>query len=765
MNAIPNAQEFLRFNPDDARKLFERLDHIHLVAIQPDAPKTTKPHGKYFGADIDGALAWAANVNGNGWGVYWTLNYVGQSVGTKPSKKDIQAARGAHCDLDPPKDGSAWDKGEVIGALTEHNVPPSLIIDSGNGVQPVWLLDSPARDWAEIEAANIGIRDNFGGDDCHNIDRLLRVPGSVNYPNRAKRERGRVPCLASWVQDDTGQRYQPSDLSAAFPAAKRQSDCGQSNDDQRVPTKTGALIAAIMRGDNWHNNVLRLTAHLVAKGRTTVELLAMADCLTLDGYTVEETRADMRGMIADARRKFGHAEPQDAQELGYVDADGVWHAYEGDGRAPDDVVREADLVPMLDLVALSRTPAVPKAFAIERIAPLGEVTMLYGPGSAGKSLLGQQLATVAAAGIPKCLGLDVMATAAVYLTCEDDADQLHFRQEHLCEALRVPMADLAGKLHLSSLRGALGNELATFGHDNKMTPTQAYHRLCCTVTHIGAKLVILDNVAHLFVGNENDRADVTRFVNLLNRLAGDTGAAIILLGHPNKAGDDWSGSTAWNNAVRSRLYLDHDEQTDIRTLTLPKANYSQKGEVARFIWQDWAFVHLDELTPERADKLRDTVQASADNLLFMACLAERTKQQRAVSEKRGPNFAPVVFAAMPESKSIGKIRLEQAMDRLFRIGKIERSELWKGPDRKAVFGLRETAGNGAANTMRATRETVSETAENRAGNAPTTHTIYKYIPGAALRADAPDIEGEAGACPRCDDTGCAWCETAKEPTP
>lgn len=744
MNAPATLQDFLRFNPADARKLFERLDHIHLVAILPDAAKGTLPHGKYFGSDVDEALAWTASVNGNGWGVYWTLNYVGPSVGTKPKKGDIQAARGAHCDLDPPKDGRTWDKGQVLGVLADHAAPPSFVIDSGNGLQPVWLLDGPERDWAQIEATNVGIRDTFGGDDCHNIDRLLRVPGTVNFPSRAKRVRGYLPCLATWALEDTGQRYQPQELAAAFPASPRLNQTAAANDVDRVPTQTGALIAAIRRGDNWHNNMLRLTAHLVARGSGTVEILAMAECLTLDGYTVEETRADMRGMIADARRKWDYAEPQDTP-LGYVGPDGAWTAYGDDWQAPgDSEAHEHDLVPTLDLAALSLIPAVPKAFAIERVAPLGEVTMLYGPGSAGKSLLGQQLATVAAAGIPTCLKLGVVPTAAIYLSCEDDAQQLHFRQERLCEALGVSMATLAGRLHLASLRGSLGSELATFGHDGKFTPTASFARLSRTVERTGAKLVILDNVAHLFVGNENDRADVTRFINLLNKLAGETDAAIILLGHPNKAGDEWSGSTGWNNAVRSRLYLEHDELTDIRTLSLPKANYSQKGEVARFIWQDWAFVHIDDLTPERAETLRDTVQASADNMLFLTCLAERTKQKRAVSEKRGPNFAPVVFAAMPESKAVGKSRLEQAMDRLFRIGKIERSELWKGPDRKPVFGLRETAGNGAANTMRATRETVSEMAELRAGNAATTHTIPYGITGAASWAGAPDI-GEGWA--------------------
>lgn len=403
------------------------------------------------------------------------------------------------------------------------------------------------------------------------------------------------------------------------------------------------------------------------------------------------------------------------------------------------VTPAGDLVPMLDLVALSRTPAVPKAFAIERIAPLGELTMLYGPGSAGKSLLGQQLATVAAAGIPSCLGLDVMSTAAIYLTCEDDADQLHFRQERICDALRVPMADLAGKLHLASLRGALGNELATFGHENKMTPTEAYTRLCRTVKHIAAKLVVLDNVAHLFTGNENDRADVTRFVNLLNRLAGETGAAIILLGHPNKAGDEWSGSTGWNNAVRSRLYLDHDEDTDIRTLSLPKANYSKKGDVVSFRWVDWAFVRDADLPADKRAEIEEVIQAAGDNLTFMKCLDERNRQERPVSEsKASRTYAPKEFADMPESKRIGRSRLEAAMERLFRLGTIERGfvyrDLGEGKDR---FGLRRASADLSADVPLTPPADVPLTTRRP----PPAHTLYTtYISGAAHEPAAPDTE-------------------------
>lgn len=205
----------------------------------------------------------------------------------------------------------------------------------------------------------------------------------------------------------------------------------------------------------------------------------------------------------------------------------------------------------------------------------------------------------------------------------------------------------------------------------------------------------------------------TRSLNLLNRLAGDTGAAIVLPGHPNKGGDSYSGSTGWLNAVRSQVYMsrppEDDEDPDLRTLTIGKPNYTQAGEAMRFRWHNWAFVREDGLFGDwrtTSDYGRD----EGDEELFLACLVERTRQQRAVSEKRSATYAPTVFAKMREAKGLNSKRLEAAMDRLFREGRIERAELWKGPDRKPVFGLRTFAGNGAGdgagNTMRATQETV-----------------------------------------------------------
>ena len=362
-----------------------------------------------------------------------------------------------------------------------------------------------------------------------------------------------------------------------------------------------------------------------------------------------------------------------------------------DPREASEVIAAAAIV-TLDWAALSKVKPEPKAFVIPGFAPAGEVTLFTGAGSAGKSLLAQQLAAALAAGVPT-LGLNMGQAPAIYLTCEDDEGQLHWRQAHICEALGVPMASLAGKLEVASLRGALDNALGVAGPDGEFILSASYRRIAALIRQTGAKLVALDNVAHLFPGNENDRGEVTRFVNALNRLAGESGAAILLLGHPNKKDDEYSGSTAWLNAVRSQFVIKHDLQTDMRTLTVGKANYARKGEQLRFAWVDCAFVLEDDLPPDTARKLAETGKAHSGNDAFLRCLALCTERRRNVSHKPGSNYAPKIFAGMREAKGMKKPEFEAAMERLLTIGAIELDvELWRDAHRKPKCGIRQVGG-------------------------------------------------------------------------
>ena len=88
---------------------------------------------------------------------------------------------------------------------------------------------------------------------------------------------------------------------------------------------------------------------------------------------------------------------------------------------------------------------------------------------------------------------------------------------------------------------------------------------------------------------------------------------------------------------------------------------------------------------------------------------------------------------MAEAKGIKKERLIAAMDRLFRLGAIERGFLWRDTaEGKDIFGLRET-GNVTGNRPETTSANDRKPAEiNRK-----THPILLRNTGAANQAAAP----------------------------
>lgn len=403
-------------------------------------------------------------------------------------------------------------------------------------------------------------------------------------------------------------------------------------------------------------------------------------------------------------------------------------------------------LPTVRLVEWAGQSPPAREWMVKDWIPLREATLLTGRGGVGKSLLAQQLCTCVAAGLP-FLGSETRHGAALYVTCEDDTDELWRRQQAINSGLGVKMADLIGRLELVSLAGQQDNHLATFDLAGRLEPSPRWEQLTFTALEVGAGIIALDNASHFMVGDHNSLAHVTAFLNLLNGLASGYEGSVLLMHHPNKAGDDWLGSVAWENQVRSRIFMAGSEiegDPDARSISNPKANYAPSGGRVDFRWFKGSYVRDDDLPDNMAEEIAANAMANADNATFLACLAERTRQRRAVSEKLSPTFAPAVFAKMPEAKGVGKRRLEAAMDRLFRIGAVERAQLWIGTDRKPVFGLRETAGNAAGNgagDARGTRADIE--AGNGAGNAGDIHTISKDTLARPLGAAAPSDSGGA----------------------
>lgn len=357
---------------------------------------------------------------------------------------------------------------------------------------------------------------------------------------------------------------------------------------------------------------------------------------------------------------------------------------------------DAGLLPFFDAGDFDGQPIAPREWMMDGWEPRRSCVYLTGQGAVGKSLFTQQRMTCAAVGKPM-LGVNVEPGIAVYITCEDDLAEMHRRQDSINKALGISWDDLRGRLFLISLKGMLNKELCTFDSEDRMRPSERWTSLNATIDHLGATHVALDNVAHFFTGNENIRNQVAAFVGMIDGMAERINGVVLLLGHPNKAGSEYSGSTAWENQVRARLFLGMDQtddgvvmDPDARVLTNSKPNYGKRGDALRFRWHQWAFVREEDMPRDVRDELSAVIASNGAEDAFLRCLRARVGQAgREVGPKVGPSYAPSRFAEMGEAKGYGKAALAGAMERLLARGIIVTEDVFNSKARRHATIIRE----------------------------------------------------------------------------
>jgi hypothetical protein len=92
---------------------------------------------------------------------------------------------------------------------------PTAIIDSGGGFQGFWLFAEGEEVEPDLaEALNMMIAAAMGGDDTHDVTRIMRLPGTVNLASEKKRNRGRGDAPARLVSADWSRRFSVADFPA-----------------------------------------------------------------------------------------------------------------------------------------------------------------------------------------------------------------------------------------------------------------------------------------------------------------------------------------------------------------------------------------------------------------------------------------------------------------------------------------------------------------------------------------------------------------------
>ena len=328
--------------------------------------------------------------------------------------------------------------------------------------------------------------------------------------------------------------------------------------------------------------------------------------------------------------------------------------------------------------------APPREWIVPDWLPVGHVTANYGDGGTGKTQAAQQLITACATGTP-WLGLAVTRCRSFALFCEDDQAELHRRQEAINEAFGLDMGGLDAMRWVSGV--GQDNTLATFRPDGAMQVRPLFHGLKQAAADHGARLVILDTAADLFAGNENDRGQVRRFIGLLNGLAQDIGAAVLLNAHPSRTGMATGnldgGSTAWSNSVRSRWSLAYPPAADgeapdtsRRILKRRKANYAAIGDTIRLNWSNGTLRAAVAPTALAGQAQR------ADAARVFLTLLDRCEASgvRVSHSKNAGNWAPAVFAKRPDAEGFTRKDFDGAMSGLFASEDIEVQDYGRNGD-------------------------------------------------------------------------------------
>ncbi|MBM3555581.1 MAG: hypothetical protein FJX47_08515 [Alphaproteobacteria bacterium] len=452
--------------------------------------------------------------------------------------EDFLALTAFYADLD--------DEGAAAKAKTLYRgCPPTAVVVTGRHphvrAQLLWRQETPERDPDLCRRQNLALAEALGGDrTVVNPSRVLRLGGSVAWPTKP----GRVIERTEFVEFDDGRprMYLPGQIARAFPPAQSSlAPASPSPDQSPTPVSPApsaatlnigsgfdgvsveACLARVRAGDRWHDNLVRLTGHWIARGWSDAEILAAGSSLTLPGWTVAQTVREVTAMIAGGRTKWNVPNPAHRVE---------------------EVSAVVPLQPaFLDSLNLAMLPR--RRWLLGRSLLRGHLTLLVAPPGVGKSTHGIARAVAVAT------GRDITGEAVheqtrtwVYNT-EDDADELKRRLGAVLQHWSIPFAEVKGRVALNS--GADRPLLFARADRNGMAIRLPDVDACIArIREHGIGLFIGDPFVETHELNENSNEQIKAVAVMFREVARAANCAVLLVHHtakpPQGASDGHAGN-------------------------------------------------------------------------------------------------------------------------------------------------------------------------------------------------------------------------------
>ncbi len=637
---------------NETRRFLELLAPGQLVTFQTfdDGPSPKRrdlarcKHGT-----LEQCEDWLRRMNLQGAGVFVTVN---ATDGKGRKVANVERVRALFVDIDNPVPGT-------LERLLGDVLPPSIIVASSAGkLHAYWLTDYvEVADFQELQSRVIA---EWGGDPaCKDLPRVLRLPGFLHLKTPANPQYVRIiEASGHKYGRELIDRYSPgeeedaSDLLAMLPA--------------RGSNIANALVE-LCDGEDVHANALAVVGHLTHYGvpdSTIRGLFEHALVPAVAGARSHDRAAELLGgelerMITGAKVKgFSPLRPG-GPALEWVE---------------------------LDDLMTAEIPSV--RFIFEPLIPRGEVTHLSADGGTGKSVLALEWAAHVACG-KEWAGLPTEQGRVLFVSLEDPADVCRMRLRDVIRKCGLDAKAVGMNVRIADGTKGMGALMAL--RDGVLHPTEVLVELHAELQREPFDLIVIDNASDAFAGNENDRQEVRTFIRLMRRIARDADAAVLVLAHVDKAtvrggksaaGSRYSGSTAWNNSVRSRLALFEDGGS--LALVQEKLNLGKRlDREIRLTFHDGVPVPI-ELIEGYSESVEAEEQRQAETVLALMRVAIDAGETIPAADS-GPHTARHMLMRLAEapkdwSTKSGKSRFDAALMRLKREGRM-RVEEYQKPNR------------------------------------------------------------------------------------
>lgn len=685
-------------------------------------------------------------TDGEGWNFYYLVNEPALTayLGTKVKKADIARARAVWADIDPPKDCTdveAWkaDKLLALDALAEE----AAIIDSGGGLQLLWRFTGSLE---ECEAVNRKLAHHYGGDPATwNADRILRCPGTTNWPDARKRARGRVPAPTRLIQlpnpnwepfiaADFADLPEPPARETATDDASLQAayDELRASDWMEDPTQPcpDQRLWAYGFGDGLDHSSNRIALARVYKEANLplAEYARAIHAWDLSGIH-DEKHDSLQAKERQIVRAWAHASARLQQEQAQRDPDRwfdpsvaasqwVGHAAEPsifDLQPPEDTARPRRIFPSpVDPAAINQLPP-PREWLYGKKILRRYTTVIGAPPGVGKTAYSTAAALSCASGVPLLGDAPHKPLRVWYLNLEDPREEAMLRF-HAAAKHHGLGPEVWGNLFVDSGRD-MPICIVRTDRDGQAIVQDDLRELEMAIIENAIDVVFLDPWLRAHGVPENDNDLIDKVVARLNEVAERTRCAFVLVHHTKKGAeagmaDGLRGASALIGGARvimmmSQMNADDakkwgvDEDMRRRYVRIDDA----KANLAPVLGAEWVFlesVWLDNGNEEYPEGERvqvarmwlpeDPVAALEDTgrADLLAALAEGggngEPYTRHSTRRSGQRSDRCVYTMMQERFGYEKGPAQSLLNSFMRQGLVEeRDVILAGRTRKGLF--------------------------------------------------------------------------------